>query len=298
MIVVVLALFALLIYRFGSEGDLVYRVSQIVPYPAARINGKFISYGDYLFELRPLKYYLQNQSSSQSGQPPVDFKSEEGKKQLAQLRSQAMDYAKQKTIINQLAKEEGVTVSKKELDDEVNTLISQEGGEAKFKTAIKDYFDWNISDFKRAFKTQILQRKLLPKYSVEQRKQAEEISQKIKNGEDFAALATQYSQDTGSKDQGGDLGFSSRGAYVKEFEDAAFSLDTNQVSGIVETQYGFHIIKVTEKKDDQIRVSHILVPYADINKILEEKMNQGDMKIYIKGVEAQPQPQQQTQPQS
>lgn len=78
------------------------------------------------------------------------------------------------------------------------------------------------------------------------RAKAEEVLTKVKAGEDFVTLAKQYSDDPGSKDNGGEYTFA-RGEMTKVFEDAAFSLKPGEISGIVKTEFGFHIIKLEEK---------------------------------------------------
>jgi len=80
---------------------------------------------------------------------------------------------------------------------------------------------------------------------VEKETTAKEVLEKIKMGESFAKLAQQYSID-GTRKRGGDLGFFKRGAMVKEFDKASFALKKGEVSGIVKTNYGYHIIKRTE----------------------------------------------------
>jgi parvulin-like peptidyl-prolyl isomerase len=89
------------------------------------------------------------------------------------------------------------------------------------------------------------------KTQIEARKHLEDIEQKIKSGEDFSELAEKNSEDPGSRDRGGDLGYFGHGEMVPEFETVAFSLNVGQVSGIVRTEYGYHIIKVEEKKAAQ-----------------------------------------------
>ncbi len=82
--------------------------------------------------------------------------------------------------------------------------------------------------------------------------QAQMIEGKIKSGGDFAALAKQYSSDPGTKDKGGELGFFTQGAMVKEFSDAAFSMKPGQISQPVHSPYGYHIIQVEEIKPAQV----------------------------------------------
>jgi peptidyl-prolyl cis-trans isomerase SurA len=80
----------------------------------------------------------------------------------------------------------------------------------------------------------------------------------------FEDAAKQYSKDPGSAANGGSLGLVGRGVFVKPFEDAAFSLEVGQMSGIVETQFGLHLLRLDDKQGDQVNISHILLmPVAD-----------------------------------
>jgi peptidyl-prolyl cis-trans isomerase D len=83
--------------------------------------------------------------------------------------------------------------------------------------------------------------------------EAEEVLAKLRAGEDFAALAKQHSDDPGSSAQGGDLGFFARGAMVPEFDESVFDMQPGDVSELVRTQFGFHIIKLAEIRGSEIQ---------------------------------------------
>jgi peptidyl-prolyl cis-trans isomerase SurA len=115
-----------------------------------------------------------------------------------------------------------------------------------------------------------------PKASDEVKKVSRQLAQaildSIKAGADFAGLAKKYSEDPGSALQGGDLGFVKRGVFYPEFESAAFSLENGEISNVVESPVGFHIIQLIEKRGESIHTRHILIKIkaddkADINTI-------------------------------
>ena len=91
------------------------------------------------------------------------------------------------------------------------------------------------------------------------RAKAQGILDSIKAGADFDEMARRHSDDAGSARNGGNLGLARRGVFVREFEEAAFALEPGQVSELVETKFGFHIIKLLEKKGEAVQPQHILV---------------------------------------
>lgn len=101
-----------------------------------------------------------------------------------------------------------------------------------------------------------------------------EIKEKVDAGEDFAELAKTYSEDPATSTRGGDLGFIKRGDLVTEFESVAFNLEPGEISDIVETQFGFHLIKMIEKRGEKIHTSHILIHLKptedDESRVIEE----------------------------
>ena len=105
------------------------------------------------------------------------------------------------------------------------------------------------------------------------RTQLAELRERVLKGEKFSMLATLYSQDPGSARKGGELGFFSRGDMVSEFESAAFALKPGEVSPIIETQLGFHIIQLIERRGNTMNARHILlIPKVSTDDLLQARM--------------------------
>jgi peptidyl-prolyl cis-trans isomerase C len=145
------------------------------------------------------------------------------------------------------------------------------------------YYDENPSQF--AEPEQIKASHILIKFDpddtdeikAQKRAEAEEILAQLRQGADFAQMASQHS-DCPSKERGGDLGYFSRGRMVPPFEEAAFSLGLDELSDIVETEFGYHIIKVTDRQDARA------IPFEeakkDIISFLDAQKKQTALKAY------------------
>ena len=134
---------------------------------------------------------------------------------------------------------------------------------------IEKYYKEHSDEFKEEEKRKI-QYVLFPlkatsKDSAAQWELAKNLIQRVTEGEDFGELAEIYSEDPGSKDKGGDLGFFGKGAMVKSFEEAAFGAKVGETVGPIQSEFGLHVIKVEEKKtekgEEKIRARHILLKF-------------------------------------
>ncbi|WP_419871141.1 peptidylprolyl isomerase [Candidatus Pristimantibacillus sp. PTI5] len=180
-------------------------------------------------------------------------------------------------LIAQEAKAASIEVTDADIDSEIDLIKKSFGTEEEFTATLAQY-NMTLESLKKDTKINLTIRKILePKTDVtdeevqqyfdanketlgtpEQiqashilvatKEEADAILAELKQGGDFAAIAKEKSIDTGSKDKGGDLGFFGKGDMVAEFETAAFALKINEISGVVQSEHGFHIIKKIAEK--------------------------------------------------
>lgn len=243
------------IYGFDSKADFVKRVSQYIPYPATLVGTSSVSFYEYLDATYHAEYYYDRTEV----EPVEDYK------------NKIMDSLTNRRIIESQAKKYGIKVSNEEIDTQLEQEMEQFGGEEKAEEVLLDLYDYKIRDIKELIYVKMLEDRLREKVPVkvhathiliqldenaddkkvqEAQTKADDIYAKIEKGEDFAELAKEYSGDTTTKEQGGDLGFFEKGQFVEKFEQIAFNLKAGEVAKPVRTKYGFHIIKVEERRGE------------------------------------------------
>jgi len=185
-------------------------------------------------------------------------------------------------LIADRARAEGFTENyemKKQLELITNDMISiQYLNKVVAKRAIvtdkdiEEYYKAHITEYKlpERVKARHILVKVKKEFTDEEkeaaRRKIEGLLERVKKGEDFVELAKTYSDDPASARVGGDLGYFQRGRMVKPFEDVAFSLKPGEVSDIVETRFGYHIIKVEDRKPAET------IPLEKVKKSIREKL--------------------------
>jgi hypothetical protein len=270
----------LALYRFDTSSTFSYRVTQVIPFPVGKACGQYVSYESYLFELRHYIHYYQTQQK-------VDFNSDSGRQQLAAFRKVALQSVINDACVKKLASQNHVSVSAAELNAEISLLRSQNrlgSNNAVFEDVLKEFWGWSLDDFKRELKGQMLSQKVVSTLDTATHKRAQDVLTQVNNGGDFAALAQQNSEDTGTKASGGDYGIAishTNRDLSPQVVDELFKLQAGQVSGIVETPQGLEVLKARERDGDTIRASHIYFAFKPISTYIDPLEKQHKPQKYI-----------------
>ncbi len=286
---------------------------------AAKVNGEKIPLAE-----------LDKQVEQLKKQYPDMFKGADGEGRLLDFKQRLLDNLINQKLVEQAAEEKGIKVADADVDKQIQQLKSGFQNDEQFQSALKSagmteeslrqqvreqlltqklieslasdikisekemraYYDKN----KAQFAQQAAKRASHILFKPEDKKNAEKVLAQVRAGGDFAALAKQYSVDTASASNGGDLGWPTT-PYVPEFEAALDKLSKGQTSGLVKTPYGWHIIRVTDVRkasqqkfeDVKDQIEQILIQQrrADAyQKFLDELKKKAKIEILVKELQA------------
>jgi peptidyl-prolyl cis-trans isomerase C len=240
------------------------------------------------------KAYAQEHNITASDKE-VDHEIEKIKEQVGdQARSSGQDLSDQKAY-EQALKQNNITEDQLRKDIRENLPVQKvqekvAGGAEPSDEEIQKYYDQN-KEAQFTTPEQRCVRHIL--FNKDQKEKAEDVKQQLENGGDFAKLAKENSQDPGSAEKGGDLGCLGKGETVPDFEKAAFGAEQGEIVGPVQTQFGYHLLEVTDINPKQTRSldeveSQIRSQLAtqkqseEFSKWIEEQKKQRDVK-YLKG---------------
>lgn len=233
---------------------------------AAVVNGQYVLLADYEHQVTIYEHALQDRG--------FDLDSEDGRVEARQIRVNILDGLIDSALMRQEAERIGLVVSAEELDDQVKKDIEEGGGQAAYDEWLEatgqtpaDYremlYDLMLSDLVLEVLSEALPKKAdqvhVRHIAVSDAEAAQEILSLLQQGADFAELAAERSDDYWTKDDGGDLGWFPAGIMAPELELAAFSLEENEVSDVIQVEDGYHVIQVLGREPERAVSSDIKV---------------------------------------
>ena len=262
------------LYFIHFDGSIVRAMTRVIPIPAAVVNTDVVLYYDWITQTHSLKTYYSHVSS-----PEQSLSSDE-------IKQYVLRRLIEQQLVKQLAKRYTVTVTPEEINKQTDVLIAETDSRESLVLQIHDLFGWTIEEFQQSvIKPLLLRNKLALALTLDDRLNhdarisAENLLEQIRKGTDtFEYIASRYSQDI-SAVQGGDLGYFRLGDMVPEFSQALNSMQPGEISNVVKTRFGYHIIKLVEvlKSDDGeelIRAKHILIRSKSIDQYLFQLRSQ------------------------
>ena len=273
-LVLVVAVFGLLLYQFKWQAGWAAAVTSIIPYPVVIVDYRPLPYHEWQQQVTTLhQFYLLEKDQNPELEIPT----------LAQTRQHILNRMVEQVLLDELATRYNLTVTDQEIAQNTAALTEEIGGEQALVEQLQKLYGWTIADFQKTILRSVLLKNKLKlaltldeRINPEVRQRAEQVQNLVRtSGRDFADLAAEYSEDVTAV-QGGDLGYFAPGQMVPMFEAAAKTLEPGQVSDLVKTEFGYHIIKLEEKLTDeagtvtQMRARHILLRTISLDEYLEQ----------------------------
>lgn len=270
----------LALYKFQSSSAFIYRVTQVLPLPVARAGSSFVTYENYLFELRRYEHYYQSQQR-------VDFNSQSWKDQLASYKPKVMDQVVQEAYVKQLAAQHHISVTNADVDAEVEALKSQnQTTNQELADVTSKFFGWSIDDLKRELKDELLAQKVATALDTTANARAKAVLDQLQSGGDFAALAGQNSDDPATKGAGGQYADQNITAASTDVPPAVVrqlqTMQPGQVSGVIQTANTLEIVKLIANNGGKMQAAHISFNVAPVNSLVATYAKTHHSHVYIK----------------
>jgi parvulin-like peptidyl-prolyl isomerase len=280
LVIVFFVYCGLALYKFQSNNSFLYGVTRVIPFPIAKVGPSYVSYENYLFQLRHYMHYYESQQQ-------VNFSSVAGKEQLASYKKEAMQQIINDAYVKQLASKNHVNVSSQEVTTEIDLVRSEDrlgSNNKELAAVLNQFWGWSINDFQAELKQELLAQKVVSTLDTATQIRAQAALDALHSGVAFSAVASQYSDDTATKDNGGQFGFmitEDTTNIAPQTLQTLLSLKAGQVSGIIDLGNALEIDTAISNNNGQIQAAHILFNFQSINTYIQPLSKTEKPYIYI-----------------
>ncbi len=276
----------------GRNGNAVTdNVSRIVPFPAALIGWTHsVSINDLRKNVDATRRFYEGQDFASVG-VRIDFTTEEGQKKLQLWEQILLDKLIEDEIVYVLAKRANIVITDGQVHARVRQELDRHGKGRVVQKNIYQLWGFTLKDFEERIVKPQLYREALEKYAQKKydtrqmRQRALEAHTKLSEGADFSEVVKQYSEGVDEDDQTGDAGWFSYSDLLPEIADAVFELNIGKYSDVIETNNGFHIVKVEDKRSspagEQVLLRHIIIFKPLFAQWLDNQMKSFSVRVLL-----------------
>jgi len=292
-LIVLLILSTLIVNYFaGKNNAFSQAINRILPFPAASVGfGNFITIRLVENNLKAVKNFYESQDFSEQGLR-IDFSTENGKKRLLIKEKDVLNKLIENEIVKKIAEEKGVKVTDEMVSQEVNRKINEGGDEKKARENLMKLYGWTLDKFKERIVLPEMYKERLAEKIYENidlnsaQIKIKEADSKIKSGESFDEVAKEFSEGESAK-TGGDLGWFSAEQMLPEISEKVFQMEKGQTSSIIQSQLGFHIVRLDDKKEENgtqmVKIKQIFTRIPNFADWLIDESQDIKVKIFIAG---------------
>lgn len=268
------------LYKVQSTSTFMYRVTELVPVPAGRIDGELVRYSDYLLYYRPSEHYLSKYDE-------IDPESQDGKLQLEYKKRDAMDRAIADAYARKVADEKDLTVTTKEIDEALEALKEADNGtlsDEAIRSSAQQVFGMTPSDTRKQYRNSILRGKAAFALDDRAASLTQQIEKKISDKKSLKAIAAELNKDKKQTVVYGTSGLVSRSAVFSGVRVGQIAgSEKNAIHGPLKslTDDGYLFYRVTSDNDRRVNFEYLQVPLTVFAGKIDELEDAGKLREFI-----------------
>ncbi|MFA5187943.1 MAG: peptidylprolyl isomerase [Patescibacteria group bacterium] len=267
------------IYKLAWQGPFIEQILSIIPLPAAKVNGAYITYPEFLQNLKPAIKFYTKQKEAGFGNIPTP---EQLKKIVLEDRLVV------NILVKQIAKRYNITVSPAEIEAKTQEIIQNKGSQAEVEKFLQDYYGLSLEEYKKIF--------IVPNLYYDQtsgaviddeningaaKNKIQEALSKLRDGEAFEEAAKTYSEDPLATNNASQENFL-RGELPKDIEDQLFAMSAGEFTDVLTLPNSYAILKLEQKDEDKgvLTVRKIIVKIKILDDLIQAEKQKSKIEIY------------------
>ncbi len=268
-----------MLYRNQMTNDFFYSMTKALPVPVADVDGEMVPYQDYLRYVRSDIFYMKNQGK-------VDLQSDDGKSELDHHKRKELDNVEKLAYARKLARAKNITVSNEEIEKALDASLKSKKGATMSRSdyennVLQQYFGWTLDEYRAVLADRLLEQKVSFAVDSTAKQKVEQVKSRLDQGDDFATVAREMSDDEATKGNGGGMSADINDLDSNVYISTARNLEPGQISDIIKGVEAYYLVKLDSKTEENVNFLLIKVNLTKFDSDFSALVKSGKVKEFI-----------------